>query len=253
MDLKLRGKTAIVTGGSRGLGKGISLNLASEGVNIVMSYNCNKEKAVETKREIETLYSVKALIVNANVAKEDEVKAMFAAAVNEFKTIDILVNNAGICPQCMIKDMDLAMWKNIMSVNVDGVFLTCKEMVNHFINSGVKGSIVNITSQAVFAGSTTGKSHYAATKGAVHSLTISLAKEVAEYGIRINSLAPGMVHTDLTAEIIKTDAERYSRTIPLNRIAEPEEVAKMVTIMVSDASSYMTGASVGVNGGLYMR
>ena len=105
----------------------------------------------------------------------------------------------------------------------------------------------------MFAGSATGKSHYAATKGAVHSLTISLAKEIAAYGIRINSLAPGMMHTDLTAEIIKTDADRYSKTIPLNRIAEPEEVAKMVTIMVSDASSYMTGTSVGVNGGLFMR
>lgn len=253
MELKLEGKIALVTGGSRGLGRGICERLAKEGADIIINYAHSKEKAEEVKEYIEKEFGRRTLIIRADVSSENDVNILFNRIMETYGKIDILINNAGICPQSMVKDMTFATWQKIFNVNVNGVFLTCRKMVQILIDSGQQGRIVNITSQAAFNGSATGKSHYAATKGAIHSFTISLAKEVASKGILVNSIAPGMIRTDMTEEIINEDSDRYTKTIPLGRIAEVDEIARVAAFLVSEGGDYITGTSVGVSGGLCMR
>ncbi len=253
MELKLEGKVALVTGGSRGLGRGICERLAKEGADIVINYAHSKEKAEEVKEYIEKEFGRRTLIIRADVSSENDVDTLFNRIMKTYGKIDILINNAGICPQSMVKDMPFATWQEIFNVNVNGVFLTCRRMVQILIDSEQQGRIVNITSQAAFNGSATGKSHYAATKGAIHSFTISLAKEVASKGILVNSIAPGMIRTDMTEDIINEDSDRYNKTIPLGRIAEVDEIARVAAFLVSEGGNYITGTSVGVSGGLCMR
>ena len=253
MELELRNKTAIVTGGSRGLGRSICLSLAAEGANVVVNYAGNAARAEDVKQEIGTQYGVRAMAVQADVSQEQDVERLFETILQEFPQPDILVNNAGICPQSLVKDMDFAMWQQVMEVNVNSVFLMSRKMVQILIAQQKPGRIVNIGSQAAFNGSATGKSHYATSKGAVHSLTVSLAREVAQYGILVNSVAPGMMRTDMTEDIIQKDAERYQKSIPIGRIADTDEIARVVTFLVSEGGAYMTGTSVGVSGGLSMR
>jgi 3-oxoacyl-[acyl-carrier protein] reductase len=253
MDLNLVGKTAIVTGGSRGLGKAICFALAEEGVNIVLSYVASEKRAQAVVTAVTEQFGGKAKAVKADSANEADVKALFAAATELTGTIDILVNNAGVCPIKMIKDTPLEMWQGVMDTNLTGVFLTCREMANIAIAQEKSASIVNITSQSAYNGSKRGKTHYAASKGGVVSFTVSFAQEVAKYGIRVNNVSPGMMYTDMTAGVLDAEEEKYNQQIPIGRIAKVEEVAKIVAIVSSDVSNYMTGSTVDISGGLYGR
>lgn len=250
MDFGLKDKVALVTGGSHGLGKAICLNLAQEGTDIAINYRKDPEKARLLAQEIKEKYGVKAICVKGDVASEEDVKQIFGEIIIQLGRIDILVNNSGICPISMVKDMSLSEWESVISTNMTGTFLTSREIINLLITQNKPGKIVNIASQSAFNGSKTGKSHYAASKGGVVSFTLSLAKEVAAYGINVNAVAPGMMYTEMTSETLDKNMDKYNKEIPMGRIAGVDEVARVVTFLASDVSSYITGATLDVSGGI---
>ena len=260
MDFGLRDKVALVTGGSRGLGKAICLELAAEGCKVGVNYFRNADRSVDlvgeaaaVVEEIEKTYGVAALAVPGDVAKEVDVLEMFRLMEEKFARVDVLVNNAAVCPTCPVKDMSLAMWKSTLDVNLDGTFLASREFIRRLLAAGRPGKIVNIASQAAFRGSTTGHAPYDASKGGIVSFTVALAREVSAQGINVNAVAPGMILTEMTRGTIDRNKEKYLARIPLGRIAEPAEVAKVTVFLASEAASYMTGATVDVSGGMLMR
>ncbi len=250
MDVNLKDKVALVTGGSHGLGKAICLALAAEGARVAVNYRREPGKAGQLVDEIAERFGMEAMAIHGDVSDEAQVQRMFEEVASFFGRIDILVNNSGICPVSMIKDMSLTEWESVLRTNLTGTFLTSREMVNHLIGCNRTGCIVNIASQAAFNGSRTGKSHYAASKGGVVTFTLSLAKEVAQYGIRVNAVAPGMIHTEMVAETLEKNMERYKKEIPIGRVAEGSEVARAVVFLASDAASYTTGSTIDVSGGM---
>jgi len=253
MDLNLKDKVAIVTGGSKGLGKGICLCLAAEGVRVAVNCRRNVEKADAAVGEMNDTYGVKGASILADISNEADVVRMFDETEANLGPVDILVNNAAVCPTCQVKDMSEAVWNESIQVNLTGTFLTSREMVRRLLAAERTGRIVNISSQAAFRGSTTGHSPYDASKGGIVSFTVALAREVAANGINVNAVAPGMIYTDMTAKVIDANREKYLNRIPLRRIATTEEIGDVVTFLASDRASYMTGATVDVSGGMLMR
>jgi 3-oxoacyl-[acyl-carrier protein] reductase len=253
VDLNLGNKIALVTGGYRGLGKAICLNLAREGADVVINYRKDPKSANDLVSEINEKYGRNAVAIKADITNEDDVKKLFAGILEKYSALDILVNNSGICPVSMVKDMSLEEWESVIKTNLTGTFLTSREMINYLINNNKKGNIVNIASQSAFNGSKTGKTHYSASKGGVVTFTLSLAKEVASYGIRVNAVAPGMMFTEMTAETLNKNMDRYKNEIPLGRVADVDEVARVVAFLSSDVSSYITGSTVDVSGGIIGR
>ncbi len=253
MDLHLKDKVALVTGGSHGLGKAICLGLAAEGVKVGVNYRRNAKMGTDLVDEIADTYGVEALAVPGDVSREDDVIQMYRLMEERFSQIDILVNNAGICPTCPVHEMSVDVWKETVDVNLTGTFVASRELVKRLLEQGRKGRIVNITSQAAFRGSTTGHSPYDASKGGIVSFTVALAREVAAQGICVNAVAPGMIFTEMTAKTIAANKEKYLARIPLRRIATGEEIADVVTFLASDRAGYMTGATVDVTGGMLMR
>jgi 3-oxoacyl-[acyl-carrier protein] reductase len=164
-----------------------------------------------------------------------------------------LINNAGIWPTALVKDMTDEQWQTTLAVNLTGPFLLCREAVRRWLAANRQGRIVNITSQAAFQGSTTGHADYAAAKAGLTNFTISLAREVAAHGIHVNAVAPGFMETDMAAEALRKRRDHYLQRIPLRRIADPAEVAATVVFLASSRASYMTGATLHVNGGMEMR
>lgn len=253
MDLNLKDKVALVTGGSRGLGKAICLSLAAEGARVAVNYRRTADKAQAVVDQIKAEYGLEALAVGGNVAKEADVLSIFKQVAEKFSQIDILVNNAAVCPTCQVKDMSEEMWTETISVNLTGTFLTSRQFVKRLLEAGRGGRIVNIVSQAAFRGSTTGHAPYDASKGGIVSFTIALAREVAQQGIAVNAVAPGIILTEMVAKVLEKNKDKYLDRIPLRRIAEPEEVADVVTFLASERAGYMTGATVDVTGGMLMR
>ena len=258
MDLKLKGKKAIVTGSSRGLGAGIARVLAREGVDVLVNYANpgSEEKARVVSENLVRDFGVKSRAFRSDVTKEEEIEPLFDAAEKALEgPVTILVNNAGICPHVNIVDSDFKSWKDCMAVNVDSIFLCCREFLKRTIPRNRGGRIINIASQAAFNGSKNGKTHYSASKGAVVSFGISLAKEVARYNIFVNTICPGMLLTELTS-LTLTDEEavkKYSENLLLGRLEEVSEVGEMAAYLASDISSYSTGAVYDVTGGMMSR
>ena len=253
MDLNLKDKVALVTGGSQGLGRAICLRLAAEGAKVVVNDLPGTEKAEAVAAEIARTCGTEAVALGADVADEAAVVEMFRRAEERFSRVDILVNNAAVCPTCQVKDLTLAVWEQTLRVNLTGTFLTSREMVRRLLAAGRTGRIVNISSAAAFLGSTTGHAPYDASKGGMVSLTVSLAREVAPHGIAVNAVAPGMMLTEMTAATIAKNQEKYLARIPLRRIGDPAEVADVVVFLASERAGYMTGATVDVSGGMLMR
>jgi len=253
MELNLKGKVALVTGGSHGLGTAICQNLAAEGAIIGVNYRQSREKAEAVVTRIKDAYHVEAMPVPGDMTEEEDIVGMFDILEKEYSKIDILVNNAAFCPSGPITGYTKDEWEYTFQVNVTGIFVSCRELVKRLLAAKRKGRIVNIASQAAFRGSTSGHLPYDSSKGAIVSMTIALACEVAKQGIGVNAVAPGMVRTEMVAEVWRKNKEKYLARIPLQRIAEPEEIANVVTFLASEASSYMTGATLDVSGGMMMR
>lgn len=253
MKLNLKGKTAFVTGGSRGIGSAICRDLAEEGVNVGINYNTSAGEAEALAVELREQFGIQAVAIQGNLTEEQDILRMLETCEKELGAIDILVNNAAYCPKGPIESYTKEEWEFTFSVNVTGCFLTCREMIKRWTEREVRGKIVNVASQAAFLGSTSGHLPYDSSKGAVVSMTRAIAREVAPKGINVNAVAPGMVKTEMVKKLLDTKLDFYLSRIPLNRIAEPEEIASIVTFLASDASSCMTGTTLDATGGLMMR
>ena len=253
MDLHLGDKTALVTGGSRGLGRAICLGLAAEGVRVTINYCRHRDRASELVEAIRTAHGVEAVAVEGDVSHAADVVRVFEESEARLGPLDILVNNAGVWPKAYVKDMTEDSWDHTLAVNLRGPFLTCREAVRRWLASGRPGRIVNVASSAAFLGTTTGHAHYAAAKAGLVNFTVSLAREVAPHGIHVNAVAPGMMRTDMAREALQSNEARYLQRIPLGRIGDPAEIANLVVFLASDRTSYTTGATFDASGGMLMR
>jgi len=253
VELNLKDKVALVTGGSRGLGRAICTALAAEGAHVAVNCARGRDCAEEAVAEIQQAHGAHAVVVMADVAVEQQVEDMFAQIDKALGRCDILVNNAAISPTCKVVDMTAEMWRHTIDINLHGAFYCSRAFVRRLLAAGRPGRIVNIASQAAFRGSTTGHASYDASKGGVVSFTVALAREVADKGIAVNAVAPGMIRTEMVERVLATNLEKYLSRIPLHRIATPEEIANVVTFLASERASYMTGATVDVSGGMLMR
>ncbi len=252
MKLDLQGKVALVTGGSRGIGAAICRALAAEGVKVGVNYSSSPTQAAEVVASIEKSGGA-AVALKGDLERAGETVALFDALEGLFGPVDILVNNAAYCPGGPIDSYTVEEWEKTFRVNVTGAFVAIKEHVRRLLAAGCKGKIVNIVSQAAFLGSTSGHLPYDSSKGAVVSMTRAVAREVAKSGINVNAVAPGMVRTEMVAAKLEANLNHYLSRIPLNRVAEPEDVANAVVFLASAASDYMTGTTLDLTGGMLMR
>lgn len=253
MELGLRGKVALVTGGSRGLGRAVCLTLAAEGTHVAVNYRSEAQQAAAVVSELENGSSVHGIALAGDVSSEEDVLRMFDACEAALGPLDILVNNAGVWPTSSVEEMTVSAWDRTLAVNLRGPFLTCREAVRRWRARQRGGRIVNVSSPAAFLGATTGHADYAASKAGLCNFTVSLAREVAPWGIYVNAVAPGMMDTDMVSDALATNEEAYLRRIPLRRVADPAEIAKTVVFLASPCASYTTGATVDVSGGMLMR
>lgn len=241
-------EVAVVTGASRGIGKSIALELAKQGANVVITYHSKEEEANAVAAEIEKM-NKKALWVKCDVSQEKDVMDLFKKVKQDMGRLDILVNNAGITQDGYIGMMSTQKWDNVIQTNLNGCFYCCRQAIKLMMKYKNGGSIVNISSTSGLTGQA-GQVNYSATKGAIVSLTKTLAKEVAKYGIRVNAVAPGFIETDMVRSTGMDIVNQYIPHIPLGRIGKPEEVAKTVAFFASENSSYITGKVLTVDGGM---
>jgi 3-oxoacyl-[acyl-carrier protein] reductase len=240
-------KLALVTGSSRGIGRGIALELAREGANVVVNYKNQKEKAVEVARSIEAL-GRRSLVVKADVSNQKEVLAMRDIVMSEFKEgVDILVNNAGIHHHLKSWEIDEDEWRRIMAVNVDGVF-RCTKAFTHEMRIRKWGRVINISSIDAFTG-TNHEAHYGTSKAALLGLTRSLALELAPYNITVNTIAPGWFDTDMTSGTVGEERKKALEKIPMGRMGRPQEVGFVAAFLASEKASFITGQTIHINGG----
>ena len=257
MDLKLKDQVAIVTGAGQGMGEGIALSLAQEGVDVVAA-DVNIDTVSETVKNIESI-GRKGLAVKVDVSSDQEVKGMVERAVKEFGHIDILVNNAGISPRkadgtrTLVFEMPEEEFDRVIGVDLKGVFNCSKYVVQHMIKRG-SGSIVSISSSSAKLTDLRAPSgaHYNAAKAGVSNFTTSLANEVAQYNIRVNAIAPGRIQTGMAKTTTPEFEAALLKHIPLGRVGLPEDIANAVLFLVSHMGSYITGEILDVNGGIWM-
>jgi len=247
--VKLKDKVALITGGSRGIGREIALELARNGANIGLTYVRGEDKAKEVVNEIEAM-GVKALAIKANVSIEAEVIQMTKAMEERFGTIDILVNNAGITKDNLLIRMKEEDWDEVMNVNLKGTFL-CTKAISRIMMKKRYGKIINMASVVGIMGNA-GQGNYSASKAGVIGFTKSMARELASRGIRVNGIAPGFIETDMT-DVLKEDVkEEMLRAIPLKAFGKPKDIADLVIFLASEKSDYITGQIINVDGGMLM-
>lgn len=253
--LDLSGKTAIVTGGAMGIGFGIVQRLAEAKANIVIA-DLNKEAADKAAQDLISK-GFKALAVSVDVSKEADVQKMVDETVKKFGSVDILVNNAGIFPSNLVMQMSAKDFEKVIGVNLEGVFLCVKKAAEQMIKQGRGGKIINITSIDALHPSTVGLAHYDASKHGVWGFTKNVALELAPHKIWVNAIAPGGIATPGVASMQKAPAgvdmqkmmEAFLAKIPMHRMGEPDDIAKVALFLASDMSSYMTGSQIVVDGG----
>ena len=252
----LEGQTALVTGASSGIGRGIAVALGSAGANVVVNFSRGEQAAMDTVRELESL-GVRVLAARADVGVEQDVVSMFAEARERLGAVDILVNNAGMQRDAAFSEMSLESWNRVLAVNLTGQFLCAREAVREFKRRGptdlsrALGKIICISSvHDVIPWA--GHANYAASKGGVSMLMKTLAQEVAPLRIRVNSISPGAVRTSINKEAWSTP-EAYSalmRLVPAKRIGEPDDIGRATVFLASDDADYITGATLYVDGGM---
>ena len=245
----LDGKTALVTGASRGIGRAIALCLAAEGARVAINYAGNVKAAEEVKASIEAAGGT-AILCQADIADSAAVEAMIADVVKEFGAIDILVNNAGITRDTLLMRMKDEDFAKVLDTNLKGVFY-CTKAVSKLMMKKRAGRIINMASVVGLVGNA-GQTNYAAAKAGVIGFSKSAAKELASRGITVNVVAPGFIGTDMTAGLPESVKEKMLTDIPLGRMGEPEDVASAVLFLASDQASYITGQVVNVDGGMVM-
>lgn len=245
----LKGKNALVTGSSRGIGRAIALELGRLGANVAVNYAGNEAKAQEVVDELEKL-GVQAIKIQADVTDEDAVKKMVKEVIQTFGSLEILVNNAGITRDNLLMRMKEEEFDEVINTNLKGAFLCTKAVVRQMMRQKY-GRIINIASIVGISGNP-GQANYVAAKAGLIGLTKSNAKELASRNILVNAVAPGFITTDMTDELTDEQKEAIFRLIPLERFGEPEDVANVVGFLASDKAKYITGQTIHVDGGMVM-
>lgn len=244
-----KGKVAVVTGASRGIGRAIALCLAEAGADVVVNYAGSEAAAKDTASAIEKM-GCKAMIVQANIGKSEEAELLVKTALGQMGRIDILVNNAGITRDNLIMRMKEEEFDQVMETNLKGVF-NCTKAVTRSMMKHRSGCIINISSVVGVLGNP-GQANYTAAKAGVIGLTKASARELASRGIRVNCVAPGFIETNMTDTLSEDMKGQLLAQIPLNCLGQPGHIAKVVRFLASDDAEYMTGQTIHVDGGMYM-
>lgn len=247
--MKLEGKFALVTGASRGIGREIALELARQGAHVAVNFAGNEAKAEETVREIRAL-GKESFTVRADVGNAESVADMMKTVNERFPRLDILINNAGITRDNLLMRMKENEWDDVINTNLKGVFL-CTKAVTRQMMKQRSGRIINIASIVGVSGNA-GQANYVAAKAGVIGLTKSAAKELSSRGITVNAVAPGFISTDMTEDLPEDVQAQMLSQIPLSRFGKPGDVAEVAAFLASDASRYMTGQTLHVDGGMVM-
>lgn len=252
---RLDGQSALVTGASSGIGRASAMALAAAGASVAVNYRGSPDEADAVVAEIEKAGG-RAIAVQADVSKEDEVIAMFGEAEDRLGPLDIVMSNAGIQKDAAIGEMSLDDWNAVISVNLTGSFLVGREAIKRFRAKGRRSGVSRALGKLVFDSSVhqvipwAFHVNYAASKGGIHLLMRSLAQEVAEEGIRVNAVAPGAIATGINAEEREEDASGIKKLIPYGRIGDPEDIGRIVAWLVSDAADYIVGQTIFADGGM---
>jgi len=245
---RLNGKTAVVTGGSRGIGRAIALELAREGAKVGVNYQSSESAAQEVAKEIKRMEGT-CLLIKANIGNSQEARAMIKKAADQFGHLDILVNNAGITRDKQLRQMTDEEWQEVIQTNLNAVFY-CTSAAIPIMSAQSYGRIVNIGSMNGQIGAF-GQANYSASKGGIIAFTRTAAVELAHSNITVNMVAPGYTETDMFNRVPAEIQARIKSKIPLARFAQPEEIARAVIFLVADGD-YITGQQINVNGGAYM-
>ncbi len=247
--MELKGKTAVVTGSSRGIGKAIALKLADLGANIVLNSTPASDAIDAVEKEIREK-GVKALTIKCNVGCFKEVQEMFETISKNFDSIDILVNNAGITKDNLLIRMSEEDWNEVIDTNLKSVFNCAKAAAKYMIKQK-SGKIINISSVSGLVGAP-GQANYSSAKAGMIGFTKAAAKELASRGITVNAVAPGFIESRMTDKLSDALKEEYMRNIPLKRFGTPDDVANLTAFLASDKSNYLTGQVIHIDGGMVM-
>jgi len=247
--LMLKNKTAIITGAGRGIGRQIALTFAANGASLILNGN-NVEKLAEVQALIHNAGG-RAVVVPGDISLPETAKALVHSALENFSTVDILVNNAGIILRKSTLEVSSEEWRRVMDVNINGAFLTCKSVLPVMIRQK-HGCIINISSVAGKTAHANSAACYGASKAALNSLTQKLAYDMGKYNIRVNSIAPGPIATEMTDQWTPEYRQSILEKIPLKRMGTPQDVANVALFLASDLADFITGESINVNGGTYM-
>lgn len=245
----MKGKTVMVTGGTRGIGRAIAQAFAAQGANIVINYRSNEAEASAAREALES-YGVEVLAVKADISDFQQVESLVEEAILRFKTIDVLVNNAGITRDNLMIRMEEAEFDQVIDTNLKGAF-NCMHHVAKKMLKQRQGRIINIASVSGLVGNA-GQINYAASKAGLVGMTKTAARECAARGVTVNAVAPGFIETEMTAVLPENVQKDILTKIPLKRMGKPEEVAALVSFLASEASSYITGQLFTVDGGMTM-
>ena len=242
-------KVVFVTGGSRGIGKEVALKYAQNGFKIVTNYVSDKTDLEKLKKEFEE-NNIEALVLKADVSKQEEVEKVVESTIEKFGKIDVLVNNAGITRDNLLMRMKEEDFDKVLEINLKGTFLVTKAVTKYMMKKR-QGSIINLSSVVGVAGNA-GQCNYSASKAGVIGFTKSIAKELASRNIRANAVAPGFIETDMTDVLPDSVKENIYNQIPLKRMGTAKEVAELIYFLGTDASSYITGQVINIDGGMVM-